>query len=105
MKHLFSSKMVAVVAAVGAMAAVPAAASANAPSLPSTTVFATAQSTSVLGVPVPIAGTQGFYVTVPVASSDVPQVVWHAIDFTVTGSVAISGTQLVNLYVDPKMVH
>src|ERR1700727_2652381 len=53
---LFSSKAVRVLAVVGAMAVLPVtAASAN-----TTSIYATAQGTSLLGTPVPVLGTRGW---------------------------------------------
>jgi hypothetical protein len=100
-KYLFSSKTILALIVVGAVAALPVA-SASA-STNSTTVFATVQGTSVLGQELPIVGTQGFDVTLPVNSQLVPQAVWNAIDFTVSGSVALGNLQVLNLYVDPHM--
>jgi hypothetical protein len=101
-KYLFSSKLVAVVAAVGAMAAVPAVASAN--SSNSTTIFVTAQGTSVLGHELPVIGTQGYDITLPINSQVLPQAAWNALDFTITGQVNLGGLQLANVYIDPQMV-
>lgn len=102
-RNLFSSKAIAAVAVVGALAAVPAAASASTSSN-STTIFATAQGTSLLGQELPIIGTQGFDITLPVNSNILPQAVWNALDVTVSGSVSLGNLQLLNLYLDPHMV-
>lgn len=104
-KNLFSSKAIAALAVVGALAAVPAAASAATNSNSnSTTIFATLQGTSLLGQELPILGTQGFNITLPVNSNILPQAVWNALDVTVQGSVSLGNLQLLNLYVDPHMV-
>ncbi len=100
MKYLFGSKWIRVLVVVGAVAATPVAAASAA----STTVFATAQGTALLGQEVPVLGTQGWYITVPVASKVAPQLVWDAIDFTATSEVTVGDLQVVNLYVDPYMV-
>ncbi len=113
MKGLFRSsalRAMAGVAAAGALAASSGSASAaslgTAPSSGSTTLFATAQGTSLLGHEIPVLGTGGWYVTVPVASHVVPgeTLVWAAIDFTVADEVTVGGVEIVNLYVDPKMI-
>jgi hypothetical protein len=104
-KNLFSSKAIAALAVVGALAAVPAAASAATNSNSnSTTIFATLQGTSLLGHELPILGTQGFNITLPVNSNILPQAVWNALDVTVQDSVSLGNLQLLNLYVDPHMV-
>jgi hypothetical protein len=104
-KDLFSSKKIRALAAVGAVAAVSAlpVASASASLLGSSTLFATAQGTSILGQEIPVLGTQGWYITLPVNSEVVPQFVWNALDFTVSSSVTIGNEKIVYLYVDPKM--
>ncbi len=100
-KHLFSSKTIRALIVVGAMAAAPvASASAN---TDSSTIFASAQGTAVLGQEVPVLGTQGWYITVPVKSTVAPQFVWDAIDFTVTSEVTVGDVQVVNLWVDPQL--
>ena len=77
-KCLFSSKTILALIVAGAVAAVPATSASAATN--STTIFTTLQGTSVLGQEVPIVGTQGYNVTLPVSSSLVPQAVWNAID-------------------------
>jgi hypothetical protein len=100
MRFLFSSKAVRVLAVVGAMAALPVtAASAN-----STSIFATAQGTSVLGTPVPVLGTEGWTITVPVGSDVLPHFVWGLLDFTITSRVTVGGMEVCFLYIDPRMV-
>ncbi len=101
-KYLFSSKAIRALIVVGAVAAVPVA-SASANTAPSTTIFASAQSTSVLGQEVPVLGTQGWYITVPVGSTVAPQFVWDALDFTATSDVTVGDVQVVNLWVDPHL--
>ncbi len=99
-RFLFSSKAVRVLAVVGAMAALPVtAASAN-----TTSIFATAQGTSVLGTPVPVLGTQGWTLTVPVGSNVLPQFVWGVLDFTVTSKLTVGDMEVYYLYLDPRMV-
>ena len=102
-KYLFSSNTVLALIVAGALAAVPAASASAATS--SSTVFATLQGTSVLGQEVPVLGTRGWYVTLPIGSHVVPgeELVWEAIDFTVTSTVTVGNTQVAYLYVDPKM--
>jgi len=102
-KYLFSSKTVLALIVAGALAAVPAASASAATS--SSTIFATLQGTSVLGQEVPLLGTQGFYVTLPVGSNVLPgeNIVWEAIDFTVASDVRIGNMEIAYLYVDPKM--
>ena len=102
-KYLFSSKTVLALIAAGAFAAVPAASASAATN--SSTIFVTLQGTSVLGQEVPVLGTQGYDVTLPVGSNVLPgeSVVWEAIDFTVTSDVNVGGVEIANLYVDPKM--
>jgi hypothetical protein len=102
-KYLFSSRTVLALIVAGAFAAVPAASASAATN--SSTIFATLQGTSVLGQELPVLGTQGFYVTLPIGSNVLPgeSVVWEAIDFTVTSDVKLGGLEIVNLYVDPKM--
>jgi hypothetical protein len=102
-KYLFSSKTVLGLIVAGALAAAQAASASAATD--SSTIFATMQGTSVLGHEAPLLGTRGYYVTLPVGSNVVPgeNVVWEAIDFTVTGDVTLGNLEIVNLYVDPKM--
>jgi hypothetical protein len=99
-RFLFSSKAVRVLAVVGAMAALPVtAASAN-----TTSIYATAQGTSLLGIPVPVLGTQGWTLTVPVSSKVLPQFVWGVLDFTVTSKLTVGDMEVYYLYLDPRMV-
>jgi hypothetical protein len=98
-KFLFSKKMVCVLAVVGAMAALPV----TAASAQTTSIFATAQGTSLLGIPVPVLGTQGWTITVPVSSKVLPQFVWGALDFTVTSKLTVGNMEVYNLYLDPRM--
>lgn len=102
-KYLFSSKTVLALIVAGALAAVPAASASAATT--STTLFTTLQGTSVLGQEVPVLGTQGYYLTLPVGSNVLPgeTIVWDAIDFTVVSDVKIGGLEIVYLYVDPHM--
>lgn len=102
-KYLFSSKTVLALIAACAFAAVPAASASAATN--SSTIFATLQGTSVLGQEIPVLGTQGFYVTLPVGSNVLPgeNIVWDAIDVTVVSDIRIGGLEIVNLYVDPHM--
>jgi hypothetical protein len=100
-KCLFSSKTILALIVAGAVAAVPASSAAAATN--STTIFTTLQGTSVLGHEVPIVGTQGYNVTVPVSSSLVPQVVWNAIDVTADVNVSLGSLQIANVYLDPHM--
>ena len=106
-QDLFSSRAIRAIAVVGAVAAiaVTATSSASASPLGSSTLFATAQGTSILGKDIPVLGTQGYYVTLPVGSNVLPgeTLVWQAIDFTVTSDVSVGGVEIVNLYLDPKM--
>jgi len=108
-KDLFSRKTIRTLAVLGALA-VPmvGAASANADGLlglGSTSLFATAQSTSVLGTEVPVLGTQGWTLTLPIGSNVVPgeTIVWDALDFTVESKVSVLGLEVVNLYLDPHL--
>jgi hypothetical protein len=102
-KYLFSSKTVLALLVAGALAAVPAASASAATN--SSTVFATLQGTSVLGHEVPLLGTQGFYLTLPIGSQVLPgeSLIWNAIDFTVTSDVRLGNLEIAYLYVDPKM--
>jgi hypothetical protein len=100
-KYLFSSKTVLALIVAGAMVAVPVASASAATN--STTIFATAQGTSVLGQELPILGTQGYDVTLPVNSNLVPQAVWNLIDVTVSANVSLGNLQVLNVYVDPHM--
>jgi hypothetical protein len=100
-KYLFSSKTILALIVAGAMAAVPVASASADPN--STTIFATAQGTGVLGQELPIVGTQGYYVTVPVSSNVVPQAVWNAIDITVSADVTVGNLQVLDVYGDPHM--
>jgi hypothetical protein len=100
-KYLFSSKTVLALIVAGAFAAVPVA-SASADTN-STTIFTTAQGTGVLGQELPVLGTQGYDITLPVNSNLVPQAVWNAIDVTVSANVSLGDLQVANLYVDPHM--
>lgn len=100
MRFLFSSKAIRVIAVVGALAALPV----TAASAETTSIYATAQGTSVLGVPVPVLGTRGWTITVPVGSHVLPQFVWGLLDFTVTSRVTVGDTEVCFLYLDPRMV-
>jgi hypothetical protein len=97
-KFLFSSKTIRMLAIAGAMALIPA----SAASAATTSVFATAQGTSLLGTEVPVLGTQGYTLTLPVGVP-VPSVVSNALDFTVTSQLSVGGLQVYNLYLDPRM--
>ena len=105
-KYLFSSRAIRAIA-VGAAAAAMAvpASSASASLLGSSTLFATAQGTSILGQTVPVLGTQGWYVTLPVGSSVLPgeSLVWGLLDFTVKSEVRVGNVEIVYLYLDPRM--
>src|SRR5271168_956433 len=99
-RFLFSSNAVRVLAVLGTMAALPVtAASAN-----TTSIYATAQGTSLLGTPVPVLGTQGWTLTVPVGSNVLPQFVWGLLDFTVTSKLTVGDMEVYYLYIDPRMV-
>ena len=102
-KYLFSSKTVLALIVACAFAAVPAASASAATN--SSTIFATLQGTSVLGQELPVLGTQGYYITLPVGSNVVPgeNLVWDAIDVTVVSDVTVGHTQVAYLYVDPHM--
>jgi hypothetical protein len=102
-KYLFSSNTVLALIVAGAFAAVPAASASAATN--STTIFATLQGTSVLGQVVPVLGTQGYDITLPIGSNVLPgeSIVWNAIDFTVAGEVTLGDLEIANLYIDPKM--
>ena len=106
-KYLFSSRAIRAIAVAAAAAALAAPASSASAStlLGSSTLFATAQGTSVLGNEVPVLGTQGWYVTLPVGSNVLPgeTLVWAAIDFTVISEVRVGDVEIAYLYVDPKM--
>ena len=100
-KCLFSSKTILALIVAGAVAAVPASSASAATN--STTIFTTLQGTSVLGHDVPVVGTQGYNITLPVNSNVVPQAVWSAIDITADVNVSLGSVQVANLYVDPHM--
>jgi hypothetical protein len=99
-RYLFSSKAVRLLAVVAAFAALPA----TTAQASTTSIYATAQGTSVLGIPVPVLGTQGWTLTVPVGSQVLPQFAWGLLDFTVTGKLAVGDLEVYYLYVDPRMV-
>lgn len=100
MRFLFRSKAIRVIAVLGALAALPVASV----SADTTSIYATAQGTSVLGIPVPVLGTRGWTVTVPVDSHVAPQFAWGLLDFTVTSRVTVGSTEVCFLYIDPRMV-
>jgi hypothetical protein len=106
-KDLFSLKAIRALVVLGAVLALPvSAASAKSSGVlgqGSTSVFATAQGTSLLGTEVPVLGTQGSTLTVPVGTSIVPQSVSNLLDFTVTSEVTVGNVQIYNLYIDPRM--
>jgi len=52
---------------------------------------------------VPVLGTQGWTITLPVGSYIAPQFVWDALDFTVESEVTVGNLEVYNLYVDPRM--
>jgi hypothetical protein len=109
MKDLFSLKAIRTLVVLGAVLALPvSAASASSSGVlnqGSTSIFATAQGTSLLGTEVPVLGTQGYTLTVPVGTKVVPQFVSNLLDFTVTSEVTVGNVQVYNLYVDPRMSH
>ena len=102
-KYLVSSKTVLALIVAGALAAIPAASASAATN--STTIFATLQGTSVLGQDIPVLGTQGFDITLPIGSNVLPgeSIVWNAIDFTVTSDVKLGDLEILNLDVDPHL--
>jgi hypothetical protein len=102
-KYLFSSKTVLALIVAGALVAIPAASASAATN--STTIFATLQGTSVLGQDIPVLGTQGFDITLPIGSNVLPgeSIVWNAIDFTVTSDVKLGDLEILNLDVDPHL--
>ena len=105
-KFLFSSKAVRTLAALctiallGAGAALPVAAA----QAETTSIYATAQGTSLLGTPVPILGTRGWTLTLPISSKVLPQFVWGALDFTVTSQLTLGNTRIYYLDLDPRML-
>ena len=103
-KYLFRSKTVLAMIVAGVVVAAAPVASASA-ATNSTTIFTTLQGTSLLGQEVPLLGTQGWYVTLPVGSNVLPgeTIVWDAIDFTITSEVKIGNVEIASLYVDPHM--
>ncbi|HTW11990.1 MAG TPA: hypothetical protein VME01_04545 [Solirubrobacteraceae bacterium] len=106
-KDLFRSKKFRTLAVLGATL-IPLATAGTASAdgllgLGTSSLFATAQGTSVLGTEVPVLGTQGWTLTLPVGTQVAPQFVWNALDFTVTGSVTVGGLEICNLYLDPRM--
>lgn len=107
-KCLFRSKTVRTLAVLGAVLALPvSAASADTSGLlgqGSTSVYATAQGTSLLGYELPVIGTQGLTVTLPVNTSFVPSSLTNALDFTVDAPLTLGSLSLANLDVDPRMV-
>jgi hypothetical protein len=100
-KFLFSSRTTRMLVLAGAVALIPA----SAASAATTSIFATAQGTSLLGTEIPVLGTQGWTLTVPVKSTVAPEFVWNALDFTVTSEATVGGFQVYNLYVDPRMAN
>lgn len=99
-QFLFRSRAIRAMIVVGAVVALPV----SVASADTTSLFATAQGTSVLGTPVPVLGTQGVTVPLPLSSAAIPQAVQSATDVTVEGSVSVGGVQVVNLYADPYFV-
>ena len=106
-KDLFRSKAIRALVVLGVVLALPvsaaSASSSGAAGSDSTTIFATAQGTSLLGTEVPVLGTQGYTLTLPVNSSLVPQSVENLLDFTVTSEVTVGNVEVLNLYLDPRM--
>jgi hypothetical protein len=102
-QFLFRHTALKALVVAGALAAAPVTSASAAGLFGSTTLFATLQGTGLLGQEIPILGTQGYYITVPVGSQVAPQLVWNAIDFTVASEVQIGNEEIVNLYVDPHM--
>ena len=51
----------------------------------------------------PVLGTQGWYITVPVKSTVLPQFVWDALDFTVISDVKVGNTEIAYLWLDPHL--
>jgi len=106
-KDLFRSKAIRALVVLGVVLALPvsaaSASSSGAAGSGSTTIFATAQGTSLLGTEVPVLGTQGYTLTLPVNSSLVPQSVENLLDFTVTSEVTVGNVEVLNLYLDPRM--
>lgn len=108
-KDLFSSKkIIRTLAVLGAICALPvsaASASTGSTGSSSCTIFTTVQGTSVLGIELPVVGTQGETVTLPVSCSVVPQEVQQLLDFTATADVTLVGQNVAYVYVDPRMAH
>jgi hypothetical protein len=103
---LFSFNQIRWLAVVGALAGAASlpVASASADTS-STTLLVTAQGTSALGQELPVLGTQGWYVTLPVGSDALPgeSIIWDASDFTITSELTVGDQEIVNLYLDPRM--
>jgi hypothetical protein len=108
-KDLFRSKAIRALVVLGAVFALPvsaaSASSSGAAGSGSTSIFVTAQGTSLLGTEVPVLGTQGYTLTLPVSTAAVPQSVSNLLDFTVSSQVSVGNLQILNLYVDPRMSH
>ena len=106
-KGLFRTKAIGLMIALGAIAALPVSAAwaSTTRADDSTSLYASLAGTSVLGVPVPVLGTQGYTLTLPVNEAVVPQFVWNAIDFTVVSSARVGNLEIYNLDVDPHMAH
>lgn len=103
-KYLFRSKKIRALVLAGVMAGA-AALPVSSASAQTSTLFATLQGTSVLGTAVPVLGTQGWYVTLPVGSNVFPgeTLVWGLLDFTVKSEVKVGNVEIVYLYLDPYM--
>ena len=109
-KNPLRSSTVRVLAVLGAVAALPvsAASAAGASSKGSileetTSILLTGKGTSVLGIPVPVLGTDEWTITLPVGSEVLPQFVWEGLDFTVTSELTVGDLQIYHLYLDPRM--
>jgi hypothetical protein len=101
-EFLFRSKLVRASIVAGVLAFLPVSAAAASTNTHSTSLFATLQGTSVLGTEVPVLGTQGYTLTIPVGTQ-VPAALLNLLDFTVVSEVKVGNEEVLYLYVDPHM--
>ena len=73
------------------------------PSADAGSMYVSLAGSSVLGVPLPIVGSQGWTITSPVSLLPLGLLGSENVDFTVTSNLKVGNLEVYNLWVDPRM--